>query len=895
MRFSRFSLGIATALIAASMVPGTTGCNDQDTTAQTGGAGGSGAGGSGAGGTGGGTGGSETPAGPQIPGLTSKVDAIYDQAGLLHLSCANDEDCFAALGYFHASNRFFFMDFVRNLVRGKLASLVKGGDTVLQQDFANRRWFATSTGEPLAEKLYSDASAETKTLMDAYTRGVNAWLGDMRAKKNGATLTTEYDFALIVKDAIRDWEPADSAAIGLYVLDDLSNNSDTELALAKSLPAYDPALAADLFSPQPVFDAFTKPLAPPAPPKAPGGAWNDFKTLGPLFDAARDSLSQAGSGVHWRHPGDTGSNNWAVGPSRTASGNAILANDPHLPLSNPSIWFPVEIDSTSGGGTGNYHMAGSSFPGLPAVMVGRNENIGWGVTTAFWDLADVYVEKLSADGKSVIFNGEEVAIIEKELEFDDVASGGKVKQSFKWVPHHGPILSEDMAAGTAISVRWRGHEGGTDLDAFLGLGRAADIAAGKKAIESASSASQNFVVVDKAGEIGWFPYSKVPKRAWASESVPPWLPLPGDGTAEWDSFVPFADLPQLLNPADGVIATANADMTGACADGDLLNDGQAALQSYFKADGTREQRILDQLAAGGDTHSMETMTALHGDDFSLYGEFATPVILEELLGVALSPDEQAVFDALTAWKYTCPTGLDGSDPATAADSADADEAAESIGCTAFHAVFYSLLNQAMGDETAAAGESAIGQDLIMVARALRDPAEISSGEMFWDDVSTPNVTETRKDIVVRAVSFAATRLAVNGAPNAWRWGRLHTLSLRSIFDNFGFTTYNVPPVAAPGGLFTVNVASPRRVLPAEDKPWSFDFRSGPSVRFVVEAAADGLKMSYQLPGGSDLHRESQFYNNLFPNWLENKPVDFPFGPGAVTDPAVEVTVTPLPE
>jgi acyl-homoserine lactone acylase PvdQ len=197
----------------------------------------------------------------RIAGLTAPVTAVTDPNGLLHLQCAADDDCFAALGYFHASNRFFFMDFVRNLVRGSLGGLVKAGDQVLQNDYVNRHFFTTREGVPLEEKLYADTSALVKGHLDAYAVGVNAWLADMREGKNGATLTTEYDFALVVKENIRDWEPEDCAAIGLYVLNDLSNNSESELALAQQYPAFDPALAADLFSTRPVFDAFTVPVA----------------------------------------------------------------------------------------------------------------------------------------------------------------------------------------------------------------------------------------------------------------------------------------------------------------------------------------------------------------------------------------------------------------------------------------------------------------------------------------------------------------------------------------------------------------------------------------------------------------------------------------------------------
>jgi penicillin amidase len=852
-----------------------------------------GAGAGGAGGAGG-----AAPSGITIPGLGGPVTATYDEHGLLHLACASDNDCFAALGYFHASNRFFFMDFVRNLVRGSLGSLVKAGDTVLQRDYANRHFFATTAGQPLEDKLHEDASEQVKGAMAAYTKGVNAWLGDMRAKRNGATLTTEYDFALIVKDAIRDWEPQDSAAIGLYVLNDLSNNSDAELSLAEELPAFDPVLAADLFSPQPVFDAFTLPASTlaAAPPPISLTTFERLAHMAPLLGGAFKTVAAVGSRTRSQSPGDIGSNNWVVGPDRTAGGHALLANDPHLSLTNPSIWFGVELDAKSAGQGGLYHAAGSTFPGLPAVMVGHNESIGWGVTTAYYDLADEYVEQVSADGKTVTFNGQDVPIFEKEFTFQDAATSRPVTKTFRWVPHHGPIVSEDRTSGTAISIRWRGHEGGTDLDAFFSLARAGSVNEARESLKQASSASQNFVVIDKAGNFGWFPYCKVPSRPWASPALPPWLPLPGDGSAEWQGSVPEDQLPQLLNPPEGVIATANQDLTGASADGDMTNDAQPALQAWDKAEGTRQQRILDLLEQGGNGHSMKTMQEMQADTYSLYGSVVVPALLAAAAGATLTADEQALVDALAAWAFTCPTGLDGPDPVMSAKSADPTVSAESIGCTAFHTALYALVKEALGDEQTAAGvDIGVGLRMHLVVRAIKNPASLGSGEALWDDVSTDNAVETRDEILVRAIQGAAAALASLGAPDEWRWGRVHTLSLRSIFDSFGVPTYNTDPYAAPGGQYTVNVASPsNRTLPTPPEAIDFAFKSGPSVRFVVEARSDGLSMSYELPGGADLHRESPFYNNLLPQWLVNEPIDFPFGPGAVTTPAEVVEVSPAP-
>lgn len=843
-------------------------------------------GGGGAGGEGGGA-----PEGIAIPGMEGAVTVTIDEHGVHHLACETDDDCFAALGWFHAQNRFFFMDFVRNLVRGSLGGLVKAGPVVLERDYENRRFFATREGEPLEQALYDQASDRVKGHLDAYTRGVNAWIGDMREGRNGATLTTEYDFNLIVKEAIRDWEPADSAAVGLYVMNDLSNNSAGELETARVAPAFDPTFASDLFATDSVFDAFT---VQGAPPPVGGGSTTAFdRLLGarPLLASAAEQMLNLAAGK-LKVPGESGSNNWLVAPERSATGNPLVANDPHLLLTNPSIWFPAEIDAKSGG-DGDYHMAGGTFPGLPAVMVGQNESIAWGVTTVYWDLADVYVEELTADGSAVLFEGDEVPIVEREYEFANVLTGASETRTFRWVPHHGPIIEEDLDAGTAITVRWRGHDGGNDLDAFFAVGRASTVDEVRTGLaENVTSANQNFIVADVDGNVGWFPYSRVPARPWASPELPPWLPLPGDGSAEWGDPVPMDELPQLVNPTSGVIATANQDLTGAASDGDPTNDGQAAIQARVRGDGTRQQRILDLLEEGGDEHTIDTMTAIQGDTFSLYGEMVTPLLLEAAAAMELDADQQALVDALEAWDFTCPTGLATSDP-SGEGSDDPEETAASIGCTAFHVAWLGVVEEAMRDEIEAAG-LVYGTDLVgstLVARAFTEPDDLATGEALWDDVNT-DVVETRLDVAARAVTRAAIAFAALGDADDRRWGRVHTLSLRSIYDNFGVTEYNDGPHAAPGGINTVNVANPGiRPLPESGAP-SFPFASGPSIRLVSEVTAEGPQMSLQLPGGADLHRESDFYNNLLPSWLVNEPVPFLFGAGAVAEPYATIEVTP---
>ncbi len=838
--------------------------------------------------------------GVQIPGLSGEVSAVYDEHGFLHLTCATDDDCSAAMGYFHAANRFFFMDFVRHLVRGQLGAIVNVGELVLNLDYQNRQFFATPEGKPLEDAFIEQADPGTKSAMEAYARGVNAWIEDMRAKRNGAALTDEYNFVALVKDKIRPWEPQDSAAVGLYMLRDLSESGSGEMYLADVLSKLDAGLASDLLAMRPLYDAFTltasgapgvgpssSSFAPPTPSQGPAlpfspQARQRVQSYGPLLSRALAGYDAEAGG----HQRAKGSNNWVLSPGRTAAKKGLLSNDPHLQLSNPSVWFPIELDGKSKG-TGSYHVAGGSFPGLPLVLTGHNEDLAWGVTVVYYDLTDVYVEELSDDGKKVKFKGAEVPIIEKEFTFEDASTGKPITRTLRWVPHHGPIVSEDPEKKQAMTVRWVAHQGSSDLQGFFALGRAKSTSEAREALKSITSANQNFIVVDRKGDIGWFPYGKIPRRPWASKDLPPWLPLPGDGSAEWDGFVAVDKLPQMFNPPAGFIATANQEMSGASADGNPTNDGQEAIQSWDKADGTRMKRIVDLIAAGNSDHTPDTMLAIQGDTRILIGELIVP----SLLDAAKTSQDAGVAEvasALAEWQFTCPTGLTG-EKKDSPKSTDAAESRESIGCSAFHITLYALGVAAFEDELKAADVSVGSVDRAnMLARALGKPGTLLGGEAFWDDVSTADKTETRDEILVAAMSAAAKTLGGLGASkDEWRWGRIHSLTLRSIFDNFGVPSYNFGPVATPGGIHSVNVA-----IPSATKDLDLYHNSGASLRTVIEVDEGGPRMRFQYPGGASLHRDSPFYNNMVSRWLKNEPVAFPFG--SVTNAASQITVKPAP-
>lgn len=869
--------------------------------------------------------------GPSIPGLTAPVRVEYDEFGLAHIRGKTDADVFAALGYTHAANRFFFMDFVRRAVRGQLGELLQAPG-VVDQDVTSRTFFATPTGDPLPEKLVDELDETTRAYFTAYATGINAWLADLRAGANDASVTEEYRVLGIPTSALRDWELADSAAVALYVLNDLSNNADYEAtlgqavltaqALASSRPLVAKTLQDVFLDLRPTFDTFTVPAATTAATtlaaRANAAKLRDtakFKPLAGANAALRTVLGASANrlaGLRSLAPRDAnvdhGSNNWVLAGSRTTNGRPLLANDPHLALTNPSIWFPVEIDAKSDGGTGVYHAAGGGFPGLPAVLTGHNESIAWGVTVAYWDLSDLYVEQLTKNGAAVSFQGADVDLVTKSIEFMD--QGQKVTRTLAWVPHHGPIIAlNSPAAGQAVSVRWLGHGGSTDAQAFFELGRASNVAEARTALTKITTAAQNFVVADKAGAIGWYPFAKVPSRPWvvgADMSTWPIFPQPGDGSREWGPAVPVDALPQLTNPPRNAIFTANQDLTGATADGNPFDDGNAATQAADMAEGTRAEEIRRQLEAGANGHSLATMHAIQGDTKSLLGERIAPRMIEAAgRATGLDANAQSVVTALGAWTqggtFACPSGVEGPRP-TDPVSADAAVARDSAGCLAFHTALYALFDATFRDEQSDPQVSPQGSPLSFgtqnqVKAVMRSfvNAEAPQTETFWDDVSTTDIAETRDAIVVRALTKAGTLLqAARGAPATWQWGAVHTLTLLSPLAA-AVPIFNDGPYATPGGLYTVNVANPSSVnlnaaTPAD--ALRFVQTNGPSIRTVIEVGADHPRMQIQLPGGSDLHRTSPFYSNLVPRWTRNEAVDFAFGPGAVTAPAKTVDLRP---
>lgn len=827
----------------------------------------------------------------RIPGMEGTTLVHFDEKGILHARCLTDGDCIRVLGYFHASSRFFQMDAQRRLARGRLATLLPAA---IALDVEHRALLSTSEGKPLEEEIWRLLSTEERDLLEAYAQGVNAWLEDLRAGRNGARLSEEYETALVVAtpQTIPDWEPLDTVAFARLMTLLLSDTSDHELRLGRAFPKladHSVEAALDFFSPRPAAEVYTLPASGVS---AQGAAAPSLEALARLAErlAAVQSLMESALAERPtlaffpRLDEGFGSNNWVLAPSRTREGKAILANDPHLSLSNPAVFYLAHLDAVSNG-RGTLHVAGASFPGIPAIVIGRNERIAWGGTVANYDVMDIYVEELSEDGKSVIFEGEKVEIVRKEVPFP-IAGAEAHLGVLEWVPHHGPIIAKDENAGRALSLRWTGHEPSNEIRAFLELNRASSVEEAKEALRNFEVGAQNFVLADVEGSIGWYPHARIPSRPWASysqsdpvNSLPPWMPLPGDGSAEWEGYLDESEIPQAFDPPAGFIATANQDLTGQTESGDPTSGPRPFLQA-IPAPGVRMARIVERIEAGGNDHTVESNLALQLDNHSLLGEWIVPRLLETAEDAELSPEAETFAEVLGRWEYGCPTGLSGSDPKSAPHP-DESVRREAQGCTAFHAFLRHLFDTAFRNRLALSDLGTWNANHLVrpLTLGLFRPEALAQGpEEFWTDLWEEPRSE--EEVLLEALEAAASGMGAWGSdPEDWLWGRRHTVTFQTQIPA-GASHLDLGPFAAPGGLFTVNVANP-----SASPSGGFSFSSGASLRMVSELGEEGIVSWVQLPGGQDLHRDSPHYGDLIEDWLEGRSIRLPFTPEEVEEAA----------
>jgi penicillin G amidase len=775
----------------------------------------------------------------KIPGLTANVEVRYDEWEIPHIKCAQKNDCFTVQGYLHAQDRLFQMDFFRRVATGTLATLL--GPPGLSQDVQLRTFFTTRSGKRLGDELARNLLANdpaTATTVNAYVKGINARLADLRAAGT-APLGDEYAQLLfpITANDVPDWTLADVTSFMRLQQFQLSETLGEELDYGRFAAVYgaDPKLGVYPRTAQPSSEqTFTlQPTNSPTPialmaamsPSAVMAAWKgSLDTSAASMVGVRQLLRPL--------DGSTGSNNWVVDGAHSATGFAMVANDPHLSLRYPPNFHLSTLTSTNA--ADNLDVTGGAFPGVPGAQVGRGKHVGWGVTVVGYDVTDVYLEQAVPTGMCpagaplntafcVSYKGATAAVLAYPVTFQVRTAAGLIDAQglpagqrppavVAVVPHHGPVIQAPDGAGKAVSFRWTGHEDNTnDLKAFLGLNTATNVADAMAALKHYATGAQNFVLADDTGAIAYDPHALVPVRPWASgvamaTGTPtphaPWFPLPGDGSAEWGPtdntncaaagtatinatcWIADGQLPQGTSATPGYAgfyATSNADPVGTTASPypiPIDANGNYLSFSWSDSSGFRHARVTERLqaaTASGGKVSQADMESIQTDHVSRFGAAFQRQIAK--LTPTAGTDLATAQALMAAWKtggFDCPSGLKPGqiDPVLGEADPDPTVSTNSAACYLFHQFARNLLPAVFSDELAHTGA---GMDGVMALKGMLYMLEnpTAADQSFCNDVDSTGAlvkAHTCVEQLASALTGAFESLAGRlGDPSAGDW------------------------------------------------------------------------------------------------------------------------------
>jgi penicillin amidase len=654
----------------------------------------------------------------QLPGLQHYATVFRDVDGIPHIVAKNAHDLFMLQGYVHACDRFFQMDVQRRLASGTLAELL--GPDALASDVELR----TIGLRRAAERSWAAASSQVRKAVEAYTEGVNLFL-------SAHQLPPEY-FPLELS-AAASWDPIDSMVIAKLLAFGLSFDLQ-DLSNTEALLTYQGTGAAlgfdgtalffeDLFRSAPFDPASTVPDAQQK--LRPGGkARHGFKHRGQkswrfadrpqhgMLQMIRRYKSRVGHLPFFRRSLEPdrhsrGSNEWAVSGKFTPSRRPLVANDPHLTLDAPSTFYQIHLKARRAG----YDVIGSSFAGVPAVVIGQNRDISWGATVNPMDVTDVFGEQVFPDptspsGLSTLYWGELEPIIPIPVQFfanqidgvpDNVMQvppGGSIPEAVLIVPRRnkGPIIDLDLAAGTALSLQYTGFSGTQELETFIRWNQARKLEDFIEGLQFFDVGSQNWIYADVRGNIAYFTSAEMPIRedlqAGFVAGLPPYFIRNGTGGNEWlpvknpqpqqtlpYEILQFDEMPQTVNPPAGYIINANNDPIGNTLDNNPLNEMRPGGGIFYLnpgyAIGTRAGRIKQALEAKlrKGPVDIQDMQEVQADVVMLDAQVFTPYILRAfanantggadpmLAAVGSDPGIAEAVGRLEDWDFSTPTGI----------------------------------------------------------------------------------------------------------------------------------------------------------------------------------------------------------------------------------------------
>ena len=768
-----------------------------------------------------------------LPGLKEPVEVLRDSWGVAHIFARNESDLFFASGYVQAQDRLFQIYLLRGLAEGRLAEIFGDIPEVIKQDK-----FARTIGlYRLARSRLKDLSPESKMVLESFSRGVNAFL-----ERRKGNLPIEFN---ILSYQPSPWTPEDTVAIGLYIGWGLSLNWELELIRYQLALEQGREKAFEILPRDPEQEPyiiqpgeFQPERSQPAPRQ--GLKLNNFPFRSGQADpkALSEILKIARGYRKWFFglSAPFASNSWVVAGSRTKSGKPILANDPHLELTLPSIWYEIHLKSPE------YEAIGALFPGVPMVVLGHTRKIAWSATTTCADMDDLFILRINPENPMQYLGPqgwENFKVVEEKIKI-------RTKEGFKEevfkvrLSRYGPVLN-DVFSGNfprkeVLALRWTGAEPRDLILSLLEVARAENWEQFRKAIFKMGTPIQNWSYADANGNIGYISAGLYPIRfGWEGD-----FPVRAETSSDWKGYLSLDQVPQVHNPERGYIITANNEV--------MPRKEFPGIISYKFCPPYRAERILELLLSK-DKLTIEDMMQIQYDHYSKQAERLAPVLIKILEKYAGKERKtELALRHLKKWDYNLTT----TSPAP----------------TIFFSTYWRAFQLTYQDEMSPEVYEQFARN--QFAFNGFDRLWLEGGELF-ERRDTPE-KESREQILYQAFHQAVSDLEKKFGVrmSRWQWGRVHTLKLihplgsskplARWFDMFKVNQGAFPVV---GGWNTVN----NSFYSYQDNV--FKCFLGPSFRHIIDFG-DLNQARFVITGGNSGQPWNMHYSDQTRLWLEGK-------------------------
>ncbi len=749
--------------------------------------------------------------------IISDIEIYRDSFAVPYIFAENDNDAAFALGYVHAQERLFTMDFIRRAGEGRLSEIL--GDEAVPFD----NMFRTVGIKRNILRNYSRIDPSVISLLQSYSDGVNAYIEERKGN-----YSIEFD---VLGYQPEKWKPLHSLIIIKMMAWELNMSWWTDLTFSELIQKLGEKKALEIL--------------PDYPENAPTIIADNFKYLSAINSSLVETDKAFRNFIGWTGT-HIGSNNWVVNANKSTSGKPIIANDPHLAFSAPGKWFAATVNSKEG-----WETSGVTLPGVPGIVIGKGENISWVLTNVMNDDADFYIEKLDSSDSKYSVDGQwrDLRIIKDTIK----VKNGKDRVIEIKETHRGPIISDihtfNFIYNTAesefppISMKWLGNEFSDEMLGFYKINKAKNWNQFREGVKYFGIPGQNFVYADTTGNIGYIMGARIPLR----KKNNPTLVFDGTNTEnDWQGYVPVEEIPVVLNPKENFIASANNK---------ILKDFKYHISNLWEPS-SRIDRIYELLNSK-EKHSAEDFKKYQMDITSPYAKLITSHIVKAFEGIKINDNNlKTAIELLSEWDFNLKK----------------QSQTPSIYVVTLKYLLHNIYYDELGDDLFNRFVFLANVPFRSLLRVLDKPESL-----IFDDISTAK-TESKNEIIRKSLADALTFLEENLGKDLtnWQWGRLHTVTFKHAFSgNFSLLDkyINIGPYEIGGDGTTINNTEYPFSESIDKYPMfshsEFENILGPSMRYIYDFAKPD-QYYLILTTGQSGNVMSDNYRDQTPYWLQGK-------------------------